>query len=95
LGTGTREYGEVAEDDHGILDENAVRMLLRRVDLDRREAVRLEGGDVVLPLAAGQVDVDGHAVEVRELPVGEARRCASHEGNRPSDRSASRRSGTS
>jgi hypothetical protein len=94
LRAGTREHGEVAEDDHRILDEDAVGMLLRRVDLDHRESVGFERGDVVAPLPPGEFEVHRYAVEMRELAVGEARRRAPHEGDRatrlPSDRSAVR-----
>ncbi len=81
--TGTRDHGEVVEDDHGVLDEHRVGVVIGRRDLDRREAVRLERGDVADPLRPCELGVDRHAVEVRPPTLGETGRGLPNQRTRP------------
>ena len=70
-GTRPCDDSEIAMDHHRVLDEDRVRAVVRRLDLDRLPAVGLEGSDVVDPLRQRELVVHGPAVEMGQQPLGE------------------------
>ncbi len=72
VGAGAGDDGQVGVHHDGVLDEDRVRAVGRRRHLDRLPALGLQGRDVGLPLALGEVEVDRDAVDVgSEQAVGE------------------------
>ena len=78
-GPGAGDDGEVAVHDDRVLDEDGVGVVVGGLDLDDRPPVVGQGVDVALPLLAGEVEVDGAAVEVGDDALGQARAGAADE----------------
>ena len=78
-------HGQVGVNHHRVLDEDRVGMVVGGLHLDDLPAGAGEGVDVPSPLRAGQVEVDGHAVDVGDETLGEARTRATHERDRRRD----------
>ena len=72
LGTRAREHREIAEDHYGVLDEHRVGQGVIAGHTDGLEPPGVECVAVRAPLSLGQVDVDRDALDVGQLPVGEA-----------------------
>jgi hypothetical protein len=70
-GARRRQHGAVAEHDDGVLDEDAVGMLVGRLDLDHVPAAPGEGVDVAAPLRQRELGIDRRAIDVRQLAGGE------------------------
>jgi hypothetical protein len=62
------EHGQVAEHDHGVLDEHAVRVLVERRHLAHLPAAVGERRHVPMPLPQCQLRIDRPAFEVGERP---------------------------
>ena len=68
--------------DDRVLDEDGVGVVVGGLDLDDLPPVTAQGVDVGLPLPAGEVEVDGAAVEVGDEALGQARAGAADERDR-------------
>ena len=69
-------------DDDRVLDEDGVGVVVGRLDLDDLPARGRQGSGVRLPLLAGEVEVDGGALDVRHESLGQARARTAHERDR-------------
>jgi hypothetical protein len=72
---------EVAVHDDRVLDEDGVGVVVGRLDLHDVPPGTAEGTGVRLPLRAGEVHVDGGALDVGDDALGEARTGPADEGD--------------